>query len=123
MVPWPIALLTLFYGVLATVSAATVWKIAMGASDRPLLWPAMWLVVSAGIMCGLPLLKSWGRRCAIGASGLLMLSTLAVAGRIIMGGHPLAGLLATMGAAIHVIVIRYLQRPAIKAYFGCAHPS
>ena len=121
MVPWPIALLTIFYGAIASLSAATVWRAVSGASDRPLIWPAMWLALSAGIMFGLPLLKVWARRLAIVASVLLMLSTLGVAGRIVMAGRPLVGLAATVGAAVHVIVIRYLQRPAVKAYFEYSH--
>ncbi len=117
MVPWPIALLTMFYGAIASLSAATMWRVVSGASDRPLIWPSIWLALSAGVMFGLPLLKAWARRLAIVASVLLMLSTLGVAGRIVMAGRPLIGLLATVGAAIHVIVIRYLQRPAVRAWF------
>jgi len=117
MVPWPIALLTMFYGAIASLSAATMWRVVSGASDRPLIWPAIWLALSAGIMFGLPLLKAWARRLAVIASVLLMLSTLGVAGRIVMAGRPLVGLVATVGAAVHIIVIRYLQRPVVRAWF------
>ncbi|MBI3010872.1 MAG: hypothetical protein HYY58_00040 [Candidatus Omnitrophica bacterium] len=93
--PWPIALLSLFYGVIATLSAATLWKTLSGASDRPLLWPAMWLALSTGVMCGLPLLKPWARGLAVAASALLVAITLAVAGVVVLAGRPLMALVAT----------------------------
>jgi hypothetical protein len=117
MVPWPIALLTLFYGVIATISAATVWKIVTGVSGQSLIWPVAWLALSGSAMCGLPLLKPWARGLAVFGSALLALVSLAFAGLLVMAGQPLGGLLATLGAAIHVLVIRYLQRPVVKAYF------
>jgi hypothetical protein len=118
MVPWPIALLTLFYGLVATVSAATLWKSAAGVIDRPLIWPIAWLTLSAGAMFGLPLSKVWGRRLAIWTSAALMVSTLAVAGTLVRIGRPGAGLLVALSSGFHVLAIRYLQRPAVKAYFG-----
>jgi len=118
MVPWPIALLTLFYGVIATLSAATIWQIATGAVARPLLWPVLWLTVSAGVMYGLPLLKPWGRSLAILASWLMVAVTLAIAGLVVMAGRPVLGLLATVSGTVHVVAIRYLRRPMVKAYFG-----
>ena len=117
-VPWPIALLTLFYGVIATASAATVWKIVAGVSYQSLLWPLTWLALSAGAMCGLPLLKSWGRRLAIGTSAWLLLVTLAIAGLLVRAGHPLGGLLVAFIAGTHALAIRYLQRPAVKTLFA-----
>lgn len=118
MVPWPIALLTLFYGIVAALSASTIWQIATGAVMRPLLWPILWLAVSAGVMCGLPLLRPWGRSLAIIASWLMVAVTLAIAGLVVMAGRPLLGLLATVSGTVHVVAIRYLQRPAVKAYFN-----
>jgi hypothetical protein len=117
MVPWPVALLSVFYGVIATLSAATVWQVATGAVDRPMLWPVLWLAMSAGVMCGLPLLRPWGRSLAIVASWLLVAVTLAIAGLVVMAGRPVVGLLATVSGAVHVAAIRYLRRPAVKAYF------
>ena len=117
-VPWPIALLTLLYGVIATASAATVWRVVIGTSQQSLLWPLTWLTLSAGAMCGLPLLKSWGRVLALWTSVLLLLVTLAIAGLWVRSGHPLGGLLAAFLAGTHALVIRYLQRPAVKTYFG-----
>lgn len=117
MVPWPIALLTLCYGVIAAASAAAVWKAAVGASAQPLVWPLLWLALSGSVMCGLPLLRAWARTLAITASTAMMGMTLAVAGLFVMRGRPLAGLLATLGAGVHVLVIRYLRRPSVRAWF------
>lgn len=117
MIPWPIALLSVCYGLVAAVSATLVWKVATGAAHQPLVWPVAWLALSGGIMCGLPLLKPWARRLAIVGSGLLMVVTLSVAGLLIINGRPLAGLLATIGASLHVIVIRYLNRPQVRVWF------
>ena len=118
MVPWPIALLTLLYGVIAAISSATAWKILSGASGRSVLWPVTWLALSAGAMCGLPLLKPWARRAAIATSTLLAVATLAIAGVLVAAHRPIGALLATISVSVHVLSIRYLQRPAIKAYFG-----
>ena len=118
MVPWPIALLALFYGVIAATSASTVWKVGSGVADHPLGWPLAWLALSSSLMCGLPLLRSWARMLAMAGSTLLVLVTLSMAGLLVMGGRPLFGLLATVGTAVHVIMIRYLQRPTVKAYFN-----
>ena len=117
MVPWPIALLALFYGVIATISAATVWKIVAGMVDRTLIWPLVWLAVSAGAMLGLPLLRSWGRTLAIVGSVLMAVVSLAYAGLLVLASKPLIGLAATGLAGVHVVVIRYLRRPAVKALF------
>ena len=117
MVPWPIALLALFYGVIATISAAMVWKIVAGMVDRTLVWPLAWLAVSAGAMFGLPLLRSWGRTLAIVGSVLMAVVSLAYAGLLVLASQPLTGLAATGLAGVHVVVIRYLRRPAVKAYF------
>ena len=121
MVPWPIALLTLFYGVIAAASAVTAWRVVAGAINRPLIWPAGWLVLSASIMCGLPLLRPWARGLAVMMSALMVLVTLSMAGLFVMAGHPLGAVLATVGAGVHLVIIRYLRRPNVRAYFdGCA---
>jgi len=117
MIPWPIALLTVCYGIIAAVSAAAVWRVMTGSADRPLIWPAAWLLLSLAVMSGLPLLKSWARRLAIGGSVLLVVVTLSVAGLLVVAGRPLAGLAAAISASVHVVVIRYLNRPQVKAWF------
>ena len=118
MIPWPIALLTLFYGLLAAVSAATAWKIATGAISRPIIWPIAWFTLSAALMCGLPLLKSWARGGAVAGSAALAAVTLAYAGILTAAGHPWLALAGGFLAGTHFIIIRYLKRPAVKAYFG-----
>ena len=120
MIPWPIALLTLFYGLLAALCGATLWKIAIGAGERSALWPLAWLVLSAAVMCGLPLLKSWARRLAVASSAGLGLVTLGFALLVAGVGRPWLGLLGTLLAGTHLIVIRYLRRPTVKAWFAPA---
>jgi len=117
MVPMPIAVLTLFYGLIATLSAAAVWRVVSGASDQSLVWAVGWLLLSAGATCGLPLLKPWGRRLAVLTSAALMAATLAVAAALIASAHPGAGLAVTCTTAFHALVIRYLVRPDVKRYF------
>ena len=117
MVPTPIALLTLFYGCLAAMSASTVWRVMSGASQQSLLWAAGWLALSAGAMCGLPLLRPWARTLAIAGLAGFSLVLLAHAAALVMAGRPLIGLGATLTASMPVLVIRYLRRPIVRAYF------
>ncbi|MBI2104325.1 MAG: hypothetical protein HYT90_01915 [Candidatus Omnitrophica bacterium] len=117
MVPTPIAVLTLFYGLVATLAAARVWRVMSGASHQSLPWAVGWLALSAGAACGLPLLKPWGRTLAVITSAALMAATLAAAAALIASGHPAAGLTVTFTTAFHALVIRYLGRPAVKRHF------
>ena len=117
MVPWPIALLTLFYGMLATISLGMVWRIVTGASRQPLGWALLWLGLSAGVMCGLPLLKPWARTLAVFGSVVMMVLLLLIAALLINAGHPVGALGTTFGAGIHVVIIRYLRRPIVRALF------
>ena len=118
MIPWPIALLSLFYGLLAAVSGVGVWRIFSGTLHRPLLWPAAWLGLSAAVMCGLPLLKPWARQLAVVGSAGLGLVTLGFALLVTGAGRPWLGLLGALLAGTHLVVIRYLQRPQVKQWFG-----
>ena len=120
MVPWPIALLTLFYGMLAAVSGVGVWKIVTGVVHRSLVWPVAWLGLSVAVMCGLPLLKSWARRLAVAGSAGLGVVTLGGALLIAGAGRPGLGLLGALLAGTHVVVIRYLQRPEVRKCFEVA---
>ena len=117
MIPWPIALLTLFYGCLAAMSAATAWRVMTGASEQSLVWAVGWLALSAGAMCGLPLLRPWARTLAIAGLAGFSLVLLAHAAGLVMAGRPLVGLGATMTASMPVLVIRYLRRPTVRACF------
>lgn len=119
MVPWPIALLTVFYGMVAAFSAATAWRILSGAVEQLLAPQLIWLALSAGAMGGLPLRKAWGRRLAIWTSLLLMIAMVATAVLVgVVGRHPLLGIVMACGAGLHVLAIRYLQRPDVKQWFG-----
>ena len=118
MVPWPIALLTLFYGVIAAAASATVWSILSGRAQAILIWPLAWLALSGGAMCGLPLLRPWARKLAIAVSAALTAVTLAFAGLLVVSRQPLGALAATCSATAHLIVIRYLRRSTVKSWFG-----
>lgn len=117
MIPWPIALLSLFYGVLATVSVGMVWRIVAGTSRQSLIWALLWLGLSAGVMCGLPLLKAWARTLAVFGSVVMMVLMVMIAALLIGAGHPVAALLTTFGAGMHMIIIRYLRRPLVRQLF------
>lgn len=118
MVPWPIAILSLFYAAVATCSGVAVWRAATGASTQALLWPAVWLAISGGITVGLPLLKPWARPLAVVGSVLLMVTTLAIATLLVRAGRPVGGLATALSAGVHMVAIRYLQRPSVTAYFN-----
>ena len=117
MVPWPIALLSLFYGAVAAASAATLWKSVSHGHASSVIWSLMWLILSAGSMCGVPLLRPWGWTMAIWTSGLLAVATLGLAGLLVANGHPAGGLAVSLSAGAQVLAIRYLQRPVVKACF------
>ncbi len=118
MVPWPIALLALWYGALATSSAAMVWKILTGQLHQSLLWATVGFVFSGATMYGLVLLKSWARRLAVSVSCGMIALLLFVAGLLVMYGRPLGGILVAVAAGLHVMIIRYLQRQTVKAHFS-----
>lgn len=120
MLPWPIALLALCYGALAAGSAAVVWTICAAGAQQPLMWPLAWFGLSVTAMCGLALLRPWARTVAVLGSSWMTLVTLAVAAALVAGGRPLQALVAALGASVHLIVIRYLRRPSVKAYFGAS---
>lgn len=68
-------------------------------------------------MLGLPLRQVWGRWFAVLTAWWVTLSILAIAAWLIMAGSPALGLAAGFGTVVPLVAIRYLQRPAIKAYF------
>ena len=118
MIPWPIAVLTMFYGVLAALSASSTWSIVTGASQRPLLVHLGWLALSGAATLGLPLLRPWGRQLAVWTSAALMAVLLVLSGLLVLEARePLLGLATAVAAAFQMIPIRYLQRPMVKAWF------
>ncbi len=122
MLPWPIAVLSLVYGVIAAASAATAWRISAGLIDRPIIWPVAWLALSVAAMCGLALLKPWARTLAIIGLALIALVALAVAGLFILGARPWVALLVTLAAGVPLVMVRYLRRPTVKAFFVADGP-
>ena len=122
MIPWPMALLALFYGVITAISAANAWQILTGSSGHPLLWPLLWTGLCAGAMVGLPLGKAWGRTLALIAAWWLTVSSVTTAAWFVSLQQPLLGLLVTLTSVLYVAIIRYLGRPTVKTYFeGEAH--
>ena len=118
MIPWPIAVLALFYGAVAFYSAASLWKAVLGLSHQPVFWTVLWFGLSAAATLGLAWLKPWGRRFALGTSWLLIVSTLAVAALFIAARRPGIGLAVTFTTACHYLMIRYLKRPDVMIWFG-----
>src|SRR3990167_4118705 len=106
MVPWPIALLTLLFGVIATLSLATVIKVATGLTTRPLVWPLLWFAMSAGATAGLPFLKPWARRLAVTGLVAMTVVALSVAGLLILQGRPVAALVSTSSSVGYLIAPR-----------------
>lgn len=118
MIPWPIALLSLFYAAIATLAGATVYRILTGAAERQLLWQALWLVSAGGAALGLALLKPWGRKLAMWTSLALMAVLLAFAGLLaVPAQEPGWGLLVACVAGMQYLAVRYLRRPMVKAWF------
>ncbi len=117
MVPWPIALLTIGYTALATASAASMWQ---GHASGSLLWRGGWTVGMLALVIGLAFLRPWARRLAIGLSMVLMASALVLAFLAVIGERPdpHQSLLATGAAAVQLLVIRYLTRPHVRAWFA-----
>lgn len=120
MVPWPIALLAIFYMVLGSSSAATVWQVTQRQLTRPLVWAGLWCVLSTILVIGLVRLRPWARRLAVFVSVLMAISALGTAGLAIAqeNPEPMRSLFATGLASIQLVVIRYLTRPHVKAWFA-----
>lgn len=118
MIPWPIAILALLYGVVASCAALTSWKIAMGLLSRPLLIQLAWLALSTGATIGLLFLKPWGRLLALGTSLLLMVALFAVSSMLVFAARERGwGMLVALIAALQLLPIRYLRLPKVKALF------
>ena len=117
MIPWPIALLTLYFGALASASAASLWRIVAGDTGRPWAGPAAWLIVTAGATLGLALMKPWGRWMAMSGAYLVMATGLGVAAALVASQQAGLGLLSACGAGAQMLIIRYLRRPMVSAWF------
>ncbi len=117
MIPWTVALLALFYAAVTAASGANLWRALSGDSARSPLLAACWLGVSAAAMCGLVLLKPWGRRLAVWGFAALTMVTIAGAGVLAARGRPGMALATTVGTGLYLVAIRYLQRPGVKRLF------
>ncbi len=119
MIPWPIAVVTVWFLVLAVASAGTVWRMSQTAWQPWLVWPFLWCSLSTALVVGLAWLKPWARTVAIWGSLLMMLSNLGVAlmAAITTSPEPTRSLSATGLAGLHLFVIRYLTRPHVKTWF------
>ena len=89
MVPLPIGLLALFYAGIVAAASASLWDHLVGRSGASLAWSAGWLAVSLGAVCGLALLRPWGRRLAMWGFAGLMATTLAMAAQQVAVEQPL----------------------------------
>ena len=120
MVPWPIGLLAILYAVLATSSAATVWKAVSGVIGHPVWGAAFWCGISMALVVGLTLLRAWARVLAVWSSVLMVIGTLGGAALAIAQHHPdpARSLVMTVMASAHLLIIRYLTRPRVKAWFS-----
>src|SRR3989338_2677032 len=123
MVPLPIGLLTLMYAGIVAAASASIWGRLIGRSEASLVWSAGWLAVSLGAVCGLALLRRWGRRLAMWGFAGLMATTLAMAAHQIAGGPPVAALATAITAGLQYLGIRYLRRTHGRAWCGHARPS
>ena len=120
MIPWSVALIALAYAAIASASAATLVKIAEGRASQPVFWPALWLAVSLTLLVGLAQMKPWARRLAIWSSVLIASGAAGIASASIARPVPEPGwaLAATGAASLQLLIIRYLTRPRVKAWFA-----
>ena len=119
MVPWPIALLSIGYTMLATSSAAAVWRHLGQGGAWSLLWAGGWCAVSVVLVAGLATLKPWARRLAVWVSVGLMVGALGAGVLAIrqVPPQPMRGLFGRLMACTQLVILRYLTRPHVKAWF------
>ena len=120
MVPWPLAALSILYGLLAFLSAVRLVECIAQQSAAGVAWTALWLVLAAGACIGLPAQKEWARRFAVIGAALFLTGAVVSALVLVVRTppHPKFALLDTLLAGTALIVIRYLRRPVIKSKFS-----
>ena len=125
MIPWPIALLCMLYVAIATSSSATLFQIISGGLAHSPMWPLVWWAVSAMLVVGLALMKPWARMLAVIASTVMTVGALGMAVIVVLPAQPhgAQSLLATLMAGGHLVIIRYLTRPHVRAWFEAGVPS
>ena len=119
MVPWPVAVVCGLYAVIATSAAAAVWRALPQGGAAVIGWSGLWLAMAGSVVAGLARMKPWGRRLAVWGSLALLVGALGSAVLAVMQAppQPLRGLTATGLAGVYLVVIRYLTRPRVKAWF------
>ena len=119
MIPWPLAALSLLYGLLAFLSAVRLVECLARGMAAGVAWMAVWVVIASGACVGLPAQKEWGRRFAV--VGAVLFTAAAIVGAVVLvvrvPPQPQQALLETVLAGVALVVIRYLSRPVIKAKF------
>jgi len=119
MIPWPIALLSIGYTIVATSAAATIWRHLPGQGGAVWLG-AFWCAVSVILVAGLATLKPWARRLALWVSVGLMAGALGAGVLAILQvpPQPMRSLGGTLMACAQLVVLRYLTRPHVRAWFA-----
>lgn len=119
MVPWPIAVVCGLYAVIATAAAVAVWRALSEGGVAAIGWSWFWLAMAGSVVAGLAFMKPWGRRLAVWGSLALLVGALGSAVLAIMHAppQPLRSMTATGLAGVYLVVIRYLTRPRVKAWF------
>lgn len=119
MIPWPLAALSILYGLLAFLSAVRLAGCIARGTVAGIVWTALWLLVASAACIGLPAQKEWGRRCAL--VGAILFTAAALVGAVMLvmrtPPQPQQALLETVLAGVALVVLRYLRRPVIKAQF------
>ena len=125
MIPWPLAALSVLYGLLAFLSAVRLVECIAQQSSAGIVWTVLWLVIASGACIGLPAQKEWGRRFAV--VGAALFTVAAIIGAVVLvvrvPPHPQQALLETVLAGVALIIIRYLRRPVIKAQFQASQQA
>ena len=119
MIPWPLAALSILYGLLAFLSVVRLTECLARGMLAGGLWSMLWVVVASGACIGLPGQKEWGRRLAV--FGAILFMAAALIGAVILvvrvPPQPRLALLETLLAGLALMVLRYLTRPHIKGQF------
>ena len=120
MIPWPIALLVIWYAAIATAAAAKLWQMGPALASQSGWWIGLWAGLSLVLVIGLAWLKPWARMAAIGGSLLMTVGAILGALRAVAQVPPSMSqsLTAMAVASVNLVVIRYLTRPHVKAWFG-----
>lgn len=117
MVPWPIALIVVVVGIDTAHALVKLWRVVTGVSNDSWVPLVIRLTMNLSLLCGLSLLKSWGRRLAIFVFGglilIMVVDALSAAGR----GDGVGALIATLSSVPAILAVYYLRQPSVKRHF------